>query len=266
MRTFRCILSSFALLILIGSVASSEELAKVNETIIEDTYLLKRMKLLSPSTIMDIERFLDDIIDEELFYQEAKKSDLAEREDYKLQVELTKRRILLNLYVDEFLREKNTEENQQTYFKKYKENYRHPEARRVSIIAVKTENEAKEILEKARDGQDFAELAKKYSIAESGKKGGDLGFFTPRGMAGKLSKVVFSLEKGEIGGPVSLKKGYYVIKVTDRRQGKIPGFEEARKKVASDYRTLLIKQKILELRNAAKIYINGELLEKLKVD
>jgi peptidyl-prolyl cis-trans isomerase C len=88
---------------------------------------------------------------------------------------------------------------------------------RASHILVKSEQKAKEILEKLNNGTDFAELAKKYSICPSSKKGGDLGYFTKGKMVRPFENLAFSLKKGEIGGPIKTEFGYHIIKVTDQR-------------------------------------------------
>lgn len=48
---------------------------------------------------------------------------------------------------------------------------------KASHILVKTEAEAKEIMQKIKAGDDFAKLAKLYSQCPSGNAGGDLGYF-----------------------------------------------------------------------------------------
>jgi len=44
-------------------------------------------------------------------------------------------------------------------------------------ILVKTEQEAKTILERLNKGEKFANIAKEVSLCPSGKRGGDLGTF-----------------------------------------------------------------------------------------
>ena len=85
----------------------------------------------------------------------------------------------------------------------------------------KTKADAKEemqgILEKARNGADFAELAKEYSQCPSSLKGGDLGFF-PRGqMVKPFEDAAFSLEKGQISEIVETQFGYHIIMAVDTK-------------------------------------------------
>ena len=73
------------------------------------------------------------------------------------------------------------------------------------------------VLEKARAGEDFADLAKEYSEDPNGEQGGDLGYFSP-GELGEPIDVVFGMEKGEISDLVRSQLGYHIIKVEDIKE------------------------------------------------
>lgn len=82
-------------------------------------------------------------------------------------------------------------------------------------ILVKTESEAKDILQKIKIGGKFADLAKRYSTCPSGKKGGDLGWFKPGQMVPEFDKAAFEATKGSIVGPVRTEFGYHLIFIKD---------------------------------------------------
>ena len=88
---------------------------------------------------------------------------------------------------------------------------------RASHILVKTEQEANDILNKLNAGQNFEQLAQKHSTCPSGKKGGDLGFFTRGRMVKAFEDAAFSTEKGKLTKPVKTQFGYHIIKITDAR-------------------------------------------------
>lgn len=75
-----------------------------------------------------------------------------------------------------------------------------------------------EILNRARGGEDFTSLARRYSQEPGADRtGGDLGFFTADQMVKPFSEAVFSMKPGEIRGPVKTQFGYHVIKLLDQR-------------------------------------------------
>ncbi len=81
-----------------------------------------------------------------------------------------------------------------------------------SHILVKTEKEAKAILERLQKGEKFANIAKEVSLCPSKKKGGDLGTFGRGTMVKEFEKAAFALEKGQISPITKTKYGYHVVK------------------------------------------------------
>lgn len=83
-------------------------------------------------------------------------------------------------------------------------------------ILVKTEKLALELKSKLDKGADFAQLAKKFSICPSKKKGGDLGEFRRGQMVKAFDDVVFKKELLKVHGPIKTKFGYHLIKTLYR--------------------------------------------------
>jgi parvulin-like peptidyl-prolyl isomerase len=86
---------------------------------------------------------------------------------------------------------------------------------RASAEITRTKGEAltraMEALNKARDGQDFGELAREYSDGPTGPNGGDLGTFGRGSMVPPFEEAVFGLEVGGISDVVETRFGYHVI-------------------------------------------------------
>jgi parvulin-like peptidyl-prolyl isomerase len=202
---------------------------------------------------IDKGKFLSKLIDEELILREAQKLDLHEKEDYKNKVEAFKKDLLVDLYLQQYLREKNTEENQQKYYEEKKEKYTSPEMVRISVILVKTVYEAKEILKKTQEGEDFAEMAREYSKDPSAGKGGDFGFHAKKALRKEFADIAFSMKTGEISNPIRTGDGCFIIKVTDYQEERVATFEEIKPKIASEYVNKILTERILELRKAVNI-------------
>lgn len=88
---------------------------------------------------------------------------------------------------------------------------------RASHILVKTEEQAKHIMKRLTDGEEFAAVAKRFSSCPSGKSGGDLGWFGKGMMVPEFEKIAFEEEVGKVVGPVKTQFGYHVIKVTGKK-------------------------------------------------
>ena len=86
---------------------------------------------------------------------------------------------------------------------------------RASHILVKTEEEAKKLLEEIKNGADFAKLASEHSMCPSGRDGGDLRFCGRGMMVKPFEDAAFALKKGEVSEPVETQFGWHLIKLTD---------------------------------------------------
>ena len=73
-----------------------------------------------------------------------------------------------------------------------------------------------EIKTKILAGSDFAEMASEHSTCPSGRKGGDLGEFSPGQMVAEFDEVVFSANLNEVQGPVQTQFGFHLLEVTRR--------------------------------------------------
>ncbi len=106
------------------------------------------------------------------------------------------------------------------------------------------------VLQKLKEGADFAQLAKEYSQDPGSKsQGGDLGFFQIRRMVKPFADAAFNLKKiGDISGIVESKYGYHIIKLTGIKP--YPAFDEVestlkkiyeKSRYQADYDSLIAK-------------------------
>ncbi len=95
----------------------------------------------------------------------------------------------------------------------------------------KTKNRALDILKLAKEGKDFAELAKQYSEGPTRDKGGYLGKFKKEAMVKPFADMAFSLKAGEIGEPVRTQFGWHIIKVEKVNEASITSFDDAKKNI-----------------------------------
>ena len=88
---------------------------------------------------------------------------------------------------------------------------------------------AQEVYQKVKAGEDFAELAKKYSDdGGSAVKGGELPEFGPGVMIEPFEKAAFSLHTpGEVSDLVETRFGYHIIKLESRKER--PSFDVKKK-------------------------------------
>lgn len=83
-------------------------------------------------------------------------------------------------------------------------------------ILVTTEAECSELKKQIDEGSSFAEVAADNSQCPSGRKGGDLGRFSPGQMVPEFDKAVFSGDVGVLYGPIKTQFGFHLLEVTAR--------------------------------------------------
>jgi peptidyl-prolyl cis-trans isomerase D len=102
----------------------------------------------------------------------------------------------------------------------------------------KAKERIESIWQKAKDGQDFAELAKQFSEGPSKDKGGYLGTFRREAMVKPFADKAFSMKAGEISDPVKTQFGWHIIKVEKVNEASTTSLADAtdkiRKKLAGE--------------------------------
>ncbi|MEW6416942.1 MAG: peptidylprolyl isomerase [Nitrospirota bacterium] len=280
MRRFAVLMFISALLFAFTACAKKEEqkgpyLAKVGNVKIMQADLDREMKNL-PNFAQKIfegsggkERFLDELIKKELLYQEALKRGIDKDAEYLKRVEDFKKITLIGKLLEKEMESKAkvSDQDVKDYYEKHKGDFAVGQIR-ASHILVKTEDEARKILERLKKGEDFAQVAKKSSIDPvSAKNGGDLGFFSAGQMVPEFEAVAVKLKPGEISKPVRTKFGYHIIKVTDKKVGKSVEFEKVKnyisQRLSAEKQKGIFDSYIEELKKKYPVEINKEAVSKL---
>ncbi len=88
---------------------------------------------------------------------------------------------------------------------------------------------AEELLQKLKNGEDFAKLAEENSEDPgSAAKGGELGYFKPGDMVKPFEEAAFALKPGELSALVRTPYGFHIIRVEDVKEAHTKTFEEAK--------------------------------------
>ncbi len=104
-----------------------------------------------------------------------------------------------------------------------------PRADEEADLAAKAKAES--VAEMAKEGQDFAELAKTYSEGPTKDDGGYLSKFRQSQMVKPFADKAFSMAAGEISDPVKTRFGWHVIKVESVDEASTKTLEQSKEQI-----------------------------------
>jgi len=145
------------------------------------------------------------------------------------------------------------------YFEEHREEYKNPETRSVQQIVVKDKKLAEEIIKKARRGENFSALFRRYNQNESIKKDEGKAEIS-RGRAG-IGKPAFSINAGEVTDPIAIGDGFYIVKVLAINAPTLQSFEEAKNMVTSKFRRLAFEKREKAWLEALRSHLNFVIYE-----
>jgi len=119
---------------------------------------------------------------------------------------------------------------------------------------------AQKSLDRVKAGEDFTKVANEVTEDPTTKAtGGQLGWIQRGTLAENFDQVVFSMEKGDIRGPVKGAKGLYVLQVTDVKRSELKPFDAMKDELTAELRRKALAKHtqawIEELRKKAYIDI-----------
>lgn len=265
---------SAAILILVCASAGAVELAKVNGKPITDRDLKAALSGLSggqrDSVLRDPNsrrQVLSGLIDQDVLFNEAMKERLDQDPEFKEALAAFRKQYLASRVLMKHISPELTDAAARKFYEAHKDHYSTDEVHAMHIL-LPDEQQAREVLKKAKaPGADFQDLAEKLSHDPSAKNNrGDLGFFTRDRMVPEFTDAAFGAKEGSIIGPVKTPYGYHVIKVVQKKIGKILNYDEVELRVKNDLRQDLATNYLGKLRKASKIEINNPALENLRAE
>lgn len=157
------------------------------------------------------------------------------------------------------------------YYKNNLSQFQEPEQLRVSRIYLAYENKEKEpvvaeagqILEKIKGGEDFGELARRYSKDNKAGQNGDWGLYDWKTLSAEEQREIDRLSEGEASGILELEAGVSILKVTEKKPATTKPLEEVKDRVRSILEDTkareLAEERIKNLEKTARKEKNFEL-------
>ena len=213
--------------------------------------------------------FLDRLIVKKLLLKEAEKGNIEQDKEFQNRLVEIKEQLI----VESLLKKKLTsgasltDEGLQKYYDANKEKFRKDREINTRHILMKSEEEAKQVKEKLASGEDFIELAKRYSIDPNAKvTGGDVGFHPKGTLLPEYEAAAFKLTKvGQVSPITKTQFGYHIIRLEGIKPPQYVPFAEVKEfikqQLVQEKQKEVIDKYIEDLKKNSKISINEALLK-----
>jgi peptidyl-prolyl cis-trans isomerase SurA len=142
-------------------------------------------------------------------------------------------------------------EDTKKYYEEHKADFVRPEQVALSAIEIKTEGKkeseipelkakAQKLHDRVKDGEDFGELAKRFSDGSTAQQGGFLGEYKRGELSNELEDIVFKMKRNELTDVIETKQGFLVLKVLEHYDEG----EQPYNKVENEIQNRLYEQKL----------------------
>jgi peptidyl-prolyl cis-trans isomerase C len=201
------------------------------------------------------QQFLQGWLAEEILYRQALQEKLGDKPEVQRVVHDLTRQALSQQLMNEQLASKIhiTDSDIETYYAAHQDKYVEPEQAKISHILVAEEGQANDLLQRLREGGDFAALAREFS-QDQASKGNDgripdavvKGTYVAGiGDANDLNAAVLAAQPPVVlDKPFKTDKGWEIVKVEEKTPQRQKGFDEVRQQVAMQ----LLRQKREEVQ------------------
>ncbi|MBI1739128.1 MAG: peptidylprolyl isomerase [Acidobacteria bacterium] len=227
-----------------AQVAEREK--NVLRDLIDQSLLVQRGKDMGINVETDVVKRMDDI---------RTRNNLSSMEELQQKVEESgvsfeefRNNIRNNLLMQEVVRREVgsriiiDKEEVAKYWKEHQDQFHRPEMVYLSELFVSTvgkteaeapalEEKAKKLLDRVKNGEDFEELAKRYSDGETAKQGGELGGFQKGQLSPELEAAVLKLKPKELSSVIRTKTGFLVLRVDQRYEAGLQPVEKVENEI-----------------------------------
>ncbi len=197
---------------------------------------------------------LEQLVNRALLVLDATRN-LYEREpEFKAQLAKVKEDMLANYAIEKAVRDvRVTDADAETYFNEHPEQFAGEATVSASHILVADEAQALELKAKIEAGEtSFEDAARAFSTCPSGQQGGSLGDFGRGQMVPEFDEACFSMEVGELRGPVKTQFGYHLIRLDAKNDAKPLTLAEVKdqlsQKLLADKQQAAYQSKINQLK------------------
>jgi len=200
------------------------------------------------------------LIEKSLFTELAKKEGFKKNPEYLKTLKQIEDELLVNMWMKQQMTNTIISDSEaKEYYEKNHKKFVQKESVHARHILVKTEKEAKLIIEELKGLKEqalkdkFIVLAGSKSTGPTKTNGGDLGSFSKEQMVPEFSNAVWKLQVGEISKePVKTKFGFHVIYLEGKTKEEVKAYDMVKKNIIASLKQKEFSEKITEVSKELK--------------
>lgn len=212
---------------------------------------------------------LQELVNMQMLAEAAKGRGLHRERDVIREVNDYKRQILAERMAAEIAEDVFVSDTEvRNFYDSHRMSFRQPEERKIRKIVVNTESQARNVLVRLLQDEDFADVARQVSVADSAEEGGNLGYMfpDPEKKFERFWEEAYKLEEGQNSNYFRSPDGsYYIVKVEDIKGGEVMELSEIRSEIREHLRNQKVSEKLeevlSEVRRRERVVINQDLLD-----
>ncbi len=163
-------------------------------------------------------KILQGVVTRQLILQQKESNSIRKEERIARKVKEFEEKLVVSAYLEKHVMSHLivTNEEIKEYYKQNLARFASPPRVKARQILLRDRKQAEQIKEKLRKKEDFAKLAKEYSIdLPQGREGGSLGTIEKGRIPPELEKALFILNVGEISEIVETDYGFHILTVDE---------------------------------------------------
>lgn len=183
----------------------------------------KNIDLVKDESQKDLNQYLDLFIGYKLKINKANKLGLQEGKNYQAELKSYRNQLSKNYLTDSKVTKELIQEGYDRSLKEIKASHILflVDENATPADTLKAYKKAEEVRSKALKGENFADLAVKYSEDPSAKENkGELGYFSAFRMVYPFETAAYNTEKGQVSKITKTRFGYHILKVEDIRDNR----------------------------------------------
>ena len=215
-------------------------------------------------------KFLDDLIVEELFYEEAVRDGLHREKETQDVIKEAKKKILIARLIKKEVEDRIVidADAARGYYEDHKDEFRTHDMYRASHILLADQQEAEAALREINSASgNFEETARAKTLDATSSRGGDIGFFARGQLVPEFEALCLKMNVGDPCRIVKTQFGYHIVKLTDKRPSSTEEFEKVRgpieDRLKREKRKELFNKLVSGLKEKYKVRIEEEVYKLL---